>query len=71
MQRIVYTPAEVQSMLGIKRQTVYDLLHSGEIPAIRIGRNYKIPKDMFDAWMAEAAERGKHEEQEKGLPKCE
>lgn len=50
--RIVYTPAEVQAMLGIKLQTVYDMLRSGEIPAIRIGRNYKIPKEKFDRWLS-------------------
>ena len=61
MQRIVYTPAEVQAMLGIKRQTVYDMLHSGELPSIRIGRNYKIPKAMFDEWMAEATGRETHD----------
>ena len=34
----------MMSMLGIGRNTAYDLLKGNIIPSIRIGRIYKIPK---------------------------
>lgn len=55
MERIIYTPAEVSRLLSIKLQTVYDLIKCGDMPALRIGRNYKIPKEMFDEWLRNAA----------------
>jgi len=31
-------------ILGIGRNTAYELVHSGQIKGIRIGRNIRIPK---------------------------
>lgn len=39
------TIAELREVLNIGRNAAYDLLNRGEIPAFRIGRNWKIPKD--------------------------
>lgn len=55
MERVIYTPAEVSKLLGVKLETAYSLIKSGSIPALRIGRNYKIPKEMFDEWLRNAA----------------
>lgn len=38
------TPGQVQQMLGIGRRKAYELLKSGELPSIRMGRLYRIPK---------------------------
>lgn len=40
----VVTPEQVQQMLGIGRRKAYELLKSGELPSIRMGRLYRIPK---------------------------
>lgn len=40
----VMTPEEVQFYLSIGRNTIYALLKSGELPSIRIGKQYRIPK---------------------------
>lgn len=40
----VLTVDEVCSALSLGRNSVYDLLHSGEIKSIRIGKKYLIPK---------------------------
>ncbi len=40
----VLTVKEVCAALGIGRNTVYRLLHSGELKSIRIGNKYKVPK---------------------------
>lgn len=36
---------ELQQILNVGRNSAYELLKSGEIPAFRIGKNWKIPKD--------------------------
>ncbi|MCD8250178.1 MAG: helix-turn-helix domain-containing protein [Lachnospiraceae bacterium] len=33
------------SLLGVGRNTVYKLLKSGEIRSIRVGNQYRIPKE--------------------------
>lgn len=39
------TPLEVMDILGVGKNTVYRLLNSGELPAIRIGRSWKITEN--------------------------
>ena len=39
----VLTPEEVQSFLSVGRNTVYNLLKSGDLKSIRIGKLYRIP----------------------------
>ena len=43
--RDVLTITELREVLKIGRNAAYDLLNSGAIPAFRIGRNWKIPKE--------------------------
>jgi len=40
----VLTPGEVQKMLGIGPRLTYRLLRSGQIPSVRMGRLYRVPK---------------------------
>lgn len=40
----IVTPKEIQDMLRIGRNTVYELLRSGEIKSLRVGKKYIIPK---------------------------
>ncbi len=40
----VVTPEDLQSMLKIGRNAVYDILKNGLIKTIRIGKKYIIPK---------------------------
>lgn len=35
---------DLMPILGIGRNTAYELVHSGQIKSIRIGRNIRIPK---------------------------
>jgi excisionase family DNA binding protein len=41
-------PEEVASMLGISRNTIYTLIHSGELRSIKIGRKFLIPVIAID-----------------------
>ncbi len=38
------TPMEVRAFLGLGRNTVYELIESGEIPARRFGQRLFVPK---------------------------
>lgn len=42
---IVLTPAEAMDVLGVGKNTIYRLLNSGQLPAVRIGRSWKISLD--------------------------
>jgi excisionase family DNA binding protein len=40
-----YTVAEVASYYGVSRQTIWREIRSGEIPAVRVGRCLRIPRN--------------------------
>ncbi|MCM1228396.1 MAG: helix-turn-helix domain-containing protein [Clostridium sp.] len=42
---------ETAKSLGVCRQKVYELIHKGDLPCIRIGRRYVIPKSAFEQWL--------------------
>ncbi|HET7304341.1 MAG TPA: helix-turn-helix domain-containing protein [Segeticoccus sp.] len=39
------TVAEVASMMRVSKMTVYRLVHNGELPAVRVGRSFRVPED--------------------------
>lgn len=38
------TVQEVAELMRVSSMTVYRLVHSGELPAVRFGRSYRIPE---------------------------
>ncbi|MEU9983805.1 helix-turn-helix domain-containing protein [Streptomyces sp. NPDC050856] len=38
------TVAEVASVMRVSKMTVYRLVHSGHLPAIRVGRSFRVPE---------------------------
>lgn len=45
------TVAEVAEMLRVSNMTVYRLVQSGQLPAVRIGRSYRIRAEDVDRWL--------------------
>jgi excisionase family DNA binding protein len=43
------TVAEVADMMRVSTMTVYRLVHSGDLPAIRFGRSFRIPETAVEA----------------------
>jgi excisionase family DNA binding protein len=43
------TVAEVADMMRVSRMTVYRIIHSGELPAIRFGRSFRVPESAVEA----------------------
>jgi excisionase family DNA binding protein len=48
----VYTVAEFAVIFAISPRMVRDLIHKGELPALRIGRSYRISRKAADAYLA-------------------
>lgn len=38
------TVAEVAELMRVSRMTVYRLVHSAELPAVRVGRSFRVPE---------------------------
>ena len=47
----VVTVAQMQKMLRTGRNTAYDLVRSGEIPSLKIGKSFKILKRNVVAYL--------------------
>lgn len=47
------TVAEVASELRVSNMTVYRLIQGGQLPAVRVGRSYRIRSGDFDRYLAE------------------
>lgn len=46
------TVAEVADMMRVSRMTVYRMVHSGDLPAIRFGRSFRVPESAVQRAMA-------------------
>ena len=38
------TVAEVASVMRVSKMTVYRMVHSGDLPAVRVGRSFRVPE---------------------------
>lgn len=45
------TVAEVADLLRVSNMTVYRLIKAGDIPAIRVGKNYRIRQADLDSYL--------------------
>jgi excisionase family DNA binding protein len=53
------TVAEVAAMMRVSKMTVYRLVHGGELPAVRVGRSFRVPeKAVHDYLQAAFIEAG-------------
>ncbi|MEI6375273.1 MAG: helix-turn-helix domain-containing protein [Actinomycetes bacterium] len=46
------TVAEVASMMRVSKMTVYRLVHGGELPAVQIGRSFRVPQKAVDEYLS-------------------
>ena len=45
------TVAEVASIMRVSKMTVYRLVHSGELEAIRVGRSFRVPEQAVQDYL--------------------
>ncbi|MFD1506454.1 helix-turn-helix domain-containing protein [Georgenia yuyongxinii] len=38
------TVAEVAELMRVSKMTVYRMVHAGELPAVRMGRSFRVPQ---------------------------
>lgn len=51
MAQQLLTVAEVAAQLRVSTMTIYRLIRSGELPAVRVGRNYRVRADELEAYL--------------------
>lgn len=51
---LVLSPADVAEILGISRNTAYDVIHSEGFPAFRVGKQYRVSRERFLIWLTTA-----------------
>jgi len=45
------TVAEVAAVMRVSKMTVYRLVHSGELDAVRVGRSFRVPEDAVNDYL--------------------
>jgi excisionase family DNA binding protein len=45
------TVAEVASVMRVSKMTVYRLVHAGDLPAVRVGRSFRVPEDAVNEYL--------------------
>jgi excisionase family DNA binding protein len=48
------TVAEVAELMRVSKMTVYRLVHSGELTAVRVGRSFRVPERAVHAYLRQA-----------------
>ena len=45
------TVAEVASVMRVSKMTVYRLVHGGDLPAVRVGRSFRVSEDDVNEYL--------------------
>ena len=45
------TVAEVAAMMRVSKMTVYRLVHNGDLPAVRVGRSFRVLEDDVNEYL--------------------
>ena len=48
------TVAEVAALMRVSKMTVYRLVHAGELPAVRVGRSFRVPEVAVHGYLENA-----------------
>jgi excisionase family DNA binding protein len=48
------TVAEVAAVIRVSKMTVYRLVHAGTLPAVRVGRSFRVPEQAVDDYLRNA-----------------
>lgn len=50
------TVAEVATLMRVSKMTVYRLVHSGDLTAVRVGRSFRVPEQAVQDYLRGAFE---------------
>jgi excisionase family DNA binding protein len=48
------TVAEVAAVMRVSKMTVYRMVHAGELPAVRVGRSFRVPEKAVHDYLRNA-----------------
>ena len=48
------TVAEVASVMRVSKMTVYRLVHNGDLPAVRVGRSFRVPEQAVNDYLRDS-----------------
>lgn len=48
------TVAEVAAAMRVSKMTVYRLVHNGELPAVRVGRSFRVPEQAVHSYLQDS-----------------
>jgi excisionase family DNA binding protein len=48
------TVAEVAALMRVSRMTVYRLVHAGVLPAVRVGRSFRVPEEAVHDYLRQS-----------------
>jgi len=46
------TVAEVAAVMRVSKMTVYRLVHGGTLPAVRVGRSFRVPEQAVNDYLS-------------------
>ncbi|MCG2623509.1 helix-turn-helix domain-containing protein [Arthrobacter sp. I2-34] len=55
------TVSEVAEVMRVSKMTVYRLVHSGQLPAVRFGRSFRVPEAAVEQYLRSAVVDGRSE----------
>jgi excisionase family DNA binding protein len=55
--RLTLTPRESMRLTGFGQNHTYDMLKRGELPSIKVGKRFLIPKAALLKWLESAGDR--------------
>ncbi|GAB2471591.1 helix-turn-helix domain-containing protein [Jatrophihabitans fulvus] len=48
------TVAEVATVMRVSKMTVYRMVHGGDLPAVRVGRSFRVPEKAVHDYLRDA-----------------
>ena len=48
------TVAEVAKIMRVSKMTVYRMVHAGELPAVRVGRSFRVPESAVEDYLRDS-----------------
>lgn len=48
------TVAEVADVMRVSKMTVYRLVHNGDLPAVRVGRSFRVPEEAVNDYLRDS-----------------
>jgi excisionase family DNA binding protein len=53
LNRLLLRPTEAAEILGFGRSRLYELLASGQLPSIKVGKSIRVPTAALEKWVAD------------------